>query len=126
MSEVLFKCTIPGRAGILKNSKKLVRAGGRIFPVSSDKYKKWEAFAYLCIKKAKLGPTISGPVNVSMKFYFKNHAHECDLDNLFAGPNDVLQKALVIENDKLVYSFDGSRKVFDDPNERIEIEITAL
>lgn len=126
MTDVLFKCVIPGRPGILKNSKKLIRAGGRVFPVSSDKYKKFEAFAYMHITKARKGMLIDFPVNVCMKFYCKNHAHEFDLSNAYQGLEDVLQKALIISNDKLIYSHDGSRKIFDDENERIEIEITAL
>lgn len=123
---ILFECVIEGRPGILKNGKKLVRAGGRIFPVSSDKYKAFEAKAYLIIKAAKSQPTINFPVNVCMKFFFKNYAHEMDLSNCYQGIEDILQKALVIENDKLIYGHDGSRKIFGAMNERIEISITRL
>lgn len=127
-AEVLFACTIPGRARILKNSKRLVRnkATGRMFPISSEVYKRWEIYGAMFIRRAKTNATIDFPVSVSMVFYFKDHAHEPDLDNLFGGPLDILQKEDVIKNDKLVYSFDGSRKVFGDKNERVEITITRL
>lgn len=128
MSEVLFQCVIPGRARILKNNKKLIRlkSTGRMIPVSSDRYKKWEIFASLFISRARKLKTIDYPVNVQMVFYFKDHQHESDLSNCYQGIEDTLQKCDVIKDDKLIYSHDGSRKVFDEANERVEIIITKF
>ena len=125
---VLFSCTIPGRSRILKNSKRLVRnrKTGRMFPIASDIYKRWEIYAAMFIRRAKTDPTIDYPVTVSMRFYFKDHAHEPDLSNLYQGVEDLLQKEGVITNDKLIYSHDGSRKVFGDKNERVEVVVTRF
>lgn len=126
MSEILFHCVIPGRTRILKNNKKLIRlrGSGRMIPVSSDRYKKWELFASLFIARARKNPTIDFPVNLKIIFYFKDHQHEPDLSNAYQGVEDVLQKCDVIKNDKLVYSHDGSRKVFGSAVESVEIWVT--
>ena len=96
-----------------------------MFPISSDRYKQWEIYASMFIGKAKAGkPVIDFPINLCVKFYFNDHQHEPDLSNLYQGLEDVLQKMNVIKNDKLIYSHDGSKKLFDDTKERIEITIT--
>ncbi len=125
MSEILFKCTIPGRSRILKNSKRIARNSRtkKIFLIPSTVYERWALFASVFISRAKKMETIDFPVHVCMKFYFKNHAHEADLDNLFSGPNDLLQSCDIIKSDKLIYSYDGSRKIFGEERERVEIEI---
>ena len=97
-----------------------------MFPIASEVYKRWEIFAAMFIRRAKTSATIDFPISVSMIFYFKDHAHEADLSNLYQGVEDILQKEDVISNDKLIYSHDGSRKVFGDKNERVEIKITRL
>jgi Holliday junction resolvase RusA-like endonuclease len=123
--EILFQVVIPGRARILKNSKKLVRPRGsrRMIPVSSDRYKRWELFAQMFIARAFRGKSIDFPVNVEMKFFFKDHQHEPDLSNLYQGVEDILQKCGVLVNDKFIYSHDGSAKVFGDGAERVEVTV---
>jgi len=119
---------IPGRPMSLKNGKRIFinKASGKRFPASTNKYKTWAMIVYYKMLQAKKGPLIKEPINVSMKFYFKNHAHEMDLSNCYQAFEDILQKACVIENDKQIYGHDNSRKIFNDPNERVEIEITSL
>jgi Holliday junction resolvase RusA-like endonuclease len=124
--EILFQCVIPGRVRILKNSKKIIKLRGsnRRIPVPSLRYKRWEIYASLFIVRAKKGKPIDFPVNVSMRFYFKDHQHEADLSNLIQGPEDALQKYDVLKNDKFIYSLDGSRKIFGSDKECVEIIIT--
>ncbi len=123
----LYQCTIPGRAGIKKNSKRIVRNGRRTFAVPSDTYKAWESKACTYVKRAMIGMQlpITVPVNMRAIFYFENHAHEPDLSNLYQGIEDVLEKCGVILNDKLIYGHDGSRKMFGEES-RVEIKLQEM
>lgn len=121
---ILFECTLKGRTRILKNSKKIIKVGKRRIPVHSDQYKRWAIFAAIFITKAKTNKTpIDKPVNLKCLFYLKNHQHEADLSNMYQGIEDILEECGVLENDKLIHSHDGSRKIFD-PNEEERVEIT--
>lgn len=66
---------------------------------------------------------IKEPINLCARFYFENHQHEADLSNLYGGIEDMLQECGVIEDDRLIVSHDGSRKIFGE-EPRCEIEIT--
>ena len=124
IEDILFECVIPGRPGILKNSKKIIVVRGRRIPVPSDRYNLWEKVASLYVYRLRPVTVIDFPVNLQAVFYFKNHAHEPDLSNSYQGIEDILAKQGVLKNDKLIYSHDGSRKVFGEPVERIEIKVT--
>lgn len=127
MSEILFTCVIPGRPGILKNSKKICRMrDGRTFLKSSDKYAIWEQMALEHVKAQGMADKINFPVNLSCKFYFTNKKWEPDLSNCYQGIEDVLQKTGVLLDDCWVYGHDGSRKIFGARNDRIEITITKF
>jgi Holliday junction resolvase RusA-like endonuclease len=124
----LFKITIPGRPRILKNSKKIGRNrfSGKIYVGKSDRYERWAFHMKTFFYRSYKGEAIDFPINIAFKFYFKDHAHEPDLSNAYQGLEDLLQLSGVIKNDKLIYSHDGSRKIFGDKNERIEITITRF
>ena len=124
--EILFQVIIPGRARILKNSKQLFKnpRNGKLFPSKSERYKRWAIFAGMFVFRARPAKPITVPVNVKMLFYFKDHQHEADLSNLYQGIEDILQTEGVLQNDRLIYSHDGSRKVFDSGPERVEVFIT--
>lgn len=127
MSKILFECVIPGRPGILKNSKQIVRTrSGKTFLKASDKYAIWEKMAFQFIAKAGREQQIDFPVNLKCEFYFINHQYEPDISNAYQGIEDLLQKAKVLLDDKLIYSHDGSKKIFGARNDRIEITITPF
>lgn len=124
---ILFQCVIPGRPGILKNSKQIVRTkAGRTFMKASDRYAIWEKMAYEFINKASRQTQYDFPMNLQCQFYFVNHQYEPDLSNAYQGIEDLLQKTKVILDDKLIYSHDGSRKIFGARSNRIEITLTAF
>ncbi len=68
---------------------------------------------------AKVGPVITDPIHVCFKFIFndfftkKNEQRRTlpDLSNLVQLPEDVLQKAGIIQNDSQIMSLDGSRRL---------------
>ena len=130
MSETLFKCVIPGRARIQKNSHR-VRTNfqtGKKYIGKGDRFIRWADFARVFIYRAKPPEKpIDFYVNMKATFYLKNKQHEPDLSNAYQGIEDLLQKTGVIKNDKLIGGHDGSRKIFD-PNEpeRVVIELSRL
>lgn len=62
-------------------------------------------------------------MHVKFLFYRGDHRN-VDLSNLYEFPQDVLQKAGIIENDCLIESHDGSRKLYDKENPRTEIYVS--
>jgi hypothetical protein len=69
------------------------------------------------------GPLIT-PVSLQARVYRDRNAG--DLGNYLAAICDVLERAGVVENDRLIQSFDGSRLLIDRKNPRVEIELTPL
>lgn len=125
--KLLFRVVIPGRPYVKKNTGKVVRLySGRTTKISSQKFKAWEQSGTLVILqkllKHPMAP-ISKAVHVRMKFFFKDRGGEPDLSNLLEGPADLLKKCRVITDDRIIESFDGSRKVFGNSDPRTEIEI---
>jgi Holliday junction resolvase RusA-like endonuclease len=116
MSEIIFECKINGRARSKKNSKQILRSkSGKPFIASSNEYKKWAFFASQMIRlKWRNRGAIEKPCNLTVICTYKNHQHEQDLENIISSISDVLEDCGVIKNDKLFYSYDGSRKIFDD------------
>ncbi|XGC82056.1 RusA family crossover junction endodeoxyribonuclease [Bdellovibrio bacteriovorus] len=129
MSEILFQCVIPGRARILKNGKaiRLNRKTKRPFIGTNDRYQAWALYASCFIARANvLKKPIDFPVRLTCKFYFKDHMHEPDLSNAYQGIEDLLQQLHVLKDDKLIYSHDGSEKIFGEEKERVEITLSRI
>lgn len=126
--EVLFKCTIPGRVRIKKNGtqRKYSFKHRRTFTCASDLYLGWENNAIQILRSKWVGKDpLKCPIVARFTFNFENRQHEPDLSNCYQGPEDALQKAGVIANDKLISAHDGSRKRFGlAPS--VEIELVAF
>lgn len=58
-----------------------------------------------------IGPwkPIDEPVEVTLEFFLQDKKRY-DLSNLYQGPEDALVKALILADDSLIESHDGSRK----------------
>jgi Holliday junction resolvase RusA-like endonuclease len=125
-----MELTINGPPAIKKNQKQIFRGrGGRPFITPSEKYKQWAAYAEMMIKigGTKGLPTI--PREVCLRCEIKSYLPDkrrVDLDNLYAGPQDVLQSAGVIEDDYSIVSHDGSRRFVDPENPRVEIVLERM
>ena len=116
--------TITGAPPVKKNSSQLVKTKeGRVFPVPNAKYKKWEREALEELAVQYRGMTIKGWIWVRALFYLPT-ARLSDLSNLLEAPADALERAGVIENDRNIVSWDGSRRYIDRDRPRIELLIT--
>ena len=111
------KLILPGRPVILKNSKQIAlnRKTGKPFVRSNDRVDVYKKSAVMILRSQWRGrPAITEPV--SMKLTIKlasSHDNENipDLSNLLQAPEDLLQAAGVILNDRLIENHDGSRRV---------------
>lgn len=127
--ELIFECTIPGRPYLKKSTASMVGGGRRKRLIYSVQYREWEFRALYEIKR-KLGFVnqkfpFKGRVRLECKFCFENHQAEPDLSACYEGIQDTLQRAGVIENDKQIFSHDGSTKVFGGPAQTI-VKIFAI
>ncbi len=116
----IFKCLIPGRVYVKKNTKRVYGRGPRKRVIYSPNYTAWEgvAMAHLCRERLTTGliTPIKRYVHCKFIFNFEDRRAEADLSNLIESPQDVLVKAKVLWDDRLIYSLDGSRKQYGKEN----------
>ncbi|MBD3174332.1 MAG: hypothetical protein GF320_04075 [Armatimonadia bacterium] len=112
--------TIPGKPVVLKNSKQIVIAGGRRIIKSSPRVEAYQhqAIALLAAQwrepDGRPRPPITGTVGLRVTAYLAGHVgggNVPDVSNLYQMPEDLLQHAGVIEDDRQVEHHDGSRRV---------------
>jgi Holliday junction resolvase RusA-like endonuclease len=106
-----------------KNSGSMWRPkGGGTRYVASEAYRRWEAIALPQLRLAWAGrATITQPVNVRATFY--REANVGDAVGFYQALADALEKAGVLENDRLIVSWDGTRMAKDARRPRIEFEL---
>ena len=125
---MILKFTMKGRPGIKKNSRINFVSQGRQRSLPSKRYGEFEKELKVVIAIAMLDVGFSEPatcpVNMKLVIHLKNHAHEPDLSNAYQGIEDCLEGCGVIVNDKLIYSHDGSEKVFGSKDDWFEVELT--
>lgn len=108
MEKISITFEIPYRIIAKKNSKQVVRNGGRTFVISSKAYREFEEVTTELLGYTvanRLQATLKPPYTCAYDIYFKG-AYEADLDNLIASINDCMEKAGLIENDKYIREYD--------------------
>ncbi len=107
---LLFEVMIPGRVRIKKNGRQYIGRGKNI---PSKRYAEWEkmasAYVLTMFSRFRLNLPIRERVRAEFEFHFKNFKNEPDTSNCVEGPQDLLQKMRVIENDKLVVEFSAKK-----------------
>lgn len=88
----------------------------------SDRYLNWEQLAVMKLKEQWKSAPLMMPLEVRYEFHFKNRQHEPDVSNCIEGPQDALQKAGVIKNDKQIMKIIGLKRV-NMPEECVLIEV---
>lgn len=122
-----MKFTIPGRPITKKNSMRILRnpKTGAAFLAASKQYIAYQESAgyYIPCKWAM----IDRPVNIKCIYYMPTRG-KVDLVNLLEATCDILVRygVLVDDNCDIVASHDGSRRLFDKQNPRVEIEIEDI
>lgn len=118
----IFFIVFPGRPVVKKNTKKVYRKHGRVMIVYSQRFKEWESRALDQIAKEWVGKeTIDVPLEARFVFCFENHQGEADVSNLCEAPQDVLEKAKVIRNDKLIQIVNARKEFGVEPKTMVEL-----
>lgn len=112
---------LPGKPETKKTSNQIAfnRKTGRRFILPSKAYLAWEKKCCWLLTLLWRHAPIDYPMHVKARFYRDLRP---DLDNLKHGVADVLQKAGVIKNDRLIKSWDGSRLI-KSKETRVEVSI---
>lgn len=99
-----------------KNSSRIVRAGSRPVIIPSKAWTVWCTNALLLephrgnkLRAYKLTEPITAPVNCCATFYADRHGRNADAVGLYQGLADLLEKRGVVDDDKYIISWDGSR-----------------
>lgn len=120
-----------GRPKTKKNSQMVVKArskAGKIYhrPIPSKSFQEYQE-ACLWQLKTYRGPKFTGPVEVKVLYYMPDRRSWPDLIGLLQATSDILESAGIIQDDKLIVSYDGSRIAgIDKQNPRAEITITEV
>ena len=120
----MLTITLTGRPVTKKNSQQIVLAkNGRRFVIQSKQYLQYEKDCLWNIKAQYKGETITSKISLQVHYYMPDKRVP-DLTNLLQATCDILEKSRVIDNDKNIISFDGSRIMgVDKANPRCEIKI---
>lgn len=122
---------IEGAPRTKKTHNRIVRVKGRPIVLPSKANETWSRTAVLQLQAqyrrqslaAKLAVLKCDPVNVRAVFY--RDANRGDLIGYMQALADVLEASGVVENDRLIVSWDGTRMLVDKARPRIEVTIWA-
>lgn len=106
---------------MLKNGKRIFGRGRRKVVLPSPQYALWERNALRALSVRKNVCLVDFPCVVHMRFYLANRSGEPDVSNLIEGPADVMQKAGILKDDKLIMRVQAEKFFGAEP--RVEIEI---
>ena len=124
----MVEFTIPGAPRTKKNHSRIVWSGNRPRLLPSEAHEEWFNAAIWTIKPAIIDHHNSLPircdVNVTATFYRDRNTG--DANGYYQALADLLEKAGVVENDRQIVSWDGSRLRKDAENPRIEVSIQEV
>lgn len=116
--------TVTGAPRTKKNHGIIVTRGRpRMLP--SKPWRKWAENALIRFNDPDNSRVVVEPVNCRALFYCDT-ARSVDPVGLYQGLADLLEKRGVLENDRLIASWDGSRVLIDRENPRTEVMLERL
>ena len=121
--------TVLGPPATKKNSPRIFkRRGGQRFVAPSAASESWTESAIIQLgaqlRRQGVATPCAKPLSVRALVYRVRRTG--DLDNFLAAVGDALQRSAVIANDSQIESWDGSRKLLDPKNPRVEITLTEM
>ena len=117
--------TILGRPVTKKNSQRIVGVGGRRTILQSRQYIAWEMSAVAQLRVQARGLAAANRPCAMRALVYRDR-DVGDLLNYLAAVSDALERAALVENDRLIVSVDGSRMLIDRQRPRVEVELTAF
>lgn len=124
-----IKFVIPGDPRTKKTHQRILKTrDGRPFLAPSSEWVAYEkdALSRLTEFVSQLSAYFPIDYQVAIKALFFRKANVGDITNFEQGLGDLLQNAGILADDKLIESWDGSRKLKDAANPRVEIEISRF
>ena len=121
----MIEITLKGRPITKKNSQIPIKTkSGKFFIIQSKQYRAYEKDCLAQIQTQWIMKhTITDKVQLQALYYMPDRRRP-DLLNLLQATADIIEKAKVIENDRDIVSFDGSRIMeYDKENPRVEIRL---
>ena len=114
---------ILGKPVSSKNAKRVFYRGSKPFIGTEPRVAAWfkSALWQLTSSKKPKEP-LDYPLHIKTLIYLPDKRRR-DLTNLLQAPEDALTKAGIIKDDSLIDSVDGSRKLLDRDDPRVEIFI---
>lgn len=85
-------------------------------------YREWARHAELQLRRQWRGQPLDSWLHVRALFFLPDK-RRTDLSNLLEAPADALELAKVIDNDYRIVSWDGSRRLLDRDQPRIELTL---
>lgn len=118
--------TIDGPPRTKKNHGRVIKRGARKFHIPSEALEKWNNSAQLQLAKlrAKTFALIPVKIPVNCRAIFYRHANVGDLLGFEQALADALQQGGIVENDRLITQWDGSRMLVDKVEPRVDVELT--
>ena len=121
-----LKLTLQGRPTTKKNSSRVVRMGGFTKVLPSKAFVEYEKGCLWQLMRHKRH-RFTTPVHLKCLYYMPDKRAYPDLQGLLQATADILEKAGILENDRLIVLHDGSRIAgLDKNNPRVEIEIEEM
>lgn len=119
-----MEIVIYGQPRTKKNSSQIAFKGNKRVLLPSKAFKEYEKVALMQLARVQ---SVRGPVSVLCRYYLQNRAHWPDLVGLLQATSDILQAAKVIDNDKYIVNYDGSKIAgIDKDRPRAEITIQPI
>lgn len=121
---LLYSLTIPGRPIVKKNTQRTVGRGRATRRISSPQFVEWESRAMaelLGQLKRKPREAITRECVAHFRFFFANRQSEADVSNLIEGPQDLLVKAGVLKDDRLIVCLSAWKYFGHEPCTQISI-----
>lgn len=112
--------TLPGTLRIKKNSKRVFSMGKHKVVLPSKAYLAWEKAARSEAWQWAVIPPLESPVEVTALCFIKGQLP--DLSGCLESVGDAMQ-GIIWADDKLIYSWDGSRVIHDKDNPRTEVTV---
>lgn len=116
--------TLFGAPRTKKTSNRLVPTRRRQFVLPSKAWEKWRDSLTLVTRCSPKEFPIKEPVNCKAIFY--RDANRGDAVGYYQGLADVLEHYQIVDNDKFIVSWNGSRLDKDAKNPRVEVTLESV
>lgn len=121
----LLTFIITGPPRTKKNHGRRIKRGKRTYTIPSEAYETWNESAQLQFAKIRAEASIRLPIteNVNVRALFMRHADVGDAVGFYQAIADSMENAGILENDRQIVSWDGSRLLKDKDNPRIIVAV---